>query len=161
MFSKGLKIYFDRFQWKNTELNDFVGALEEAWQESKDQSMGPEFNLTSWCDSWLKTSGVNIIEPVIELTPDGKVKSLQIRQTCDLRGQNRLRQHKLDIAIYQRGFLLVDQPHVIKDVVISEELTTIDVSQLPDGLVFGAVNINHGEYAYAKVRYDPTSVKWF
>ena len=31
VMSKGLKIYFDKHQWKNTQLPDFVGALEEAW----------------------------------------------------------------------------------------------------------------------------------
>ena len=163
MFSKGLKIYFDRHKWKNTELKDFVAALEEAWQASGNTSMGSDFNLTTWCDSWLKTSGVNIIEPLLELTADGTIQSLKIKQTCGLRGQNRLRKHKVNIAIYEKGYIKGDQPTVIEDVVINEteELTDIDVSKLPADLVVGAINLNHGEYAYSKVRYDPTSVKWF
>jgi aminopeptidase N len=84
--SKGLKIYFDKHQWGNTTLPDFVGALEQAWQESGNTSMGSDFNLTEWCDSWLKSSGVNILEPVVELTPEGQLKSLKIRQGCGLRG---------------------------------------------------------------------------
>jgi len=73
VMSKGLKIYFDKHQWKNTQLPDFVGALEEAWKASGNTSMGAEWSLTDWCDTWLKSSGINIIEPVVDLNSDGSV----------------------------------------------------------------------------------------
>ena len=41
--------------------------------------MGEDFNLTNWCDTWLKSSGVNILEPVIEFNADGSLKSLKIK----------------------------------------------------------------------------------
>jgi hypothetical protein len=52
--------------------------------------MGDDFNFLEWSDYWLKTSGVNILEPVAEYE-NGVLKSLSIKQTCDLRGKNRLR----------------------------------------------------------------------
>ena len=64
--SKGLAIYFSKHQWGNTELPDFVGALEQAYEESGDKSMGEGFKLSEWCNTWLKSSGVNILEPVVE-----------------------------------------------------------------------------------------------
>lgn len=66
--------------------------------------MGSDFNLRAWCDEWLKTSGSNILEPVVELNADGTLKSLKIKQSCSLRGQNRLRKQKLNIAIYEKAF---------------------------------------------------------
>ena len=66
--------------------------------------MGDDFSLSAWCDTWLKTSGVNILEPLVELNPDGTLKSLKLKQSCSLRGQNRLRKHKLNIAIFEKAF---------------------------------------------------------
>jgi len=163
VMSRGLKIYFDKHQWGNTTLPDFVGALELAWQESGNTSMGNDFNLTEGCDTWLKSSGVNILEPIVELSPDGALKSLKVKQSCGLRGQNRLRKHKLSVAIYEKEFTHGDAPFIIDNIVISESDSenSIDISKLPSDFVFGAVNVNHGEHAYAKVRFDPASVEWF
>ena len=50
----------------------------------------------------------------------------------------------------------------IEDVVISESVTVIDVTQIPEE--FGPVSaifINEGEHAYAKVRFDERSKDWF
>lgn len=87
----GLHDYFQKFQWTNTTLKDFVNCLNTAYLESGDKSMGLDFDFLDWCDYWLNTSGVNILEPVAEYNHDFSVKSLAIRQTCDLRGKNRLR----------------------------------------------------------------------
>ena len=84
--SKGLAIYFSKHQWGNTELPDFVNALEQAYVEGGDKSMGEDFNLTEWCNTWLKSSGVNILEPVVEYHEDGSIKSLKIKQSMGLRG---------------------------------------------------------------------------
>jgi aminopeptidase N len=77
--SRGVKLYFDKHQWGNTQLPDFVDALEQAWNESGNTSMGSDFNLRTWCDQWLKTSGSNILEPVVELNADGILKSLKLK----------------------------------------------------------------------------------
>jgi hypothetical protein len=52
---------------------------------------------------------------------------------------------------------------VIENVVISEteELTNINISELPPDFVIGAINVNHDEHAYCKVRFDKKSVNWF
>ena len=62
---KGLHNYFKKHQWKNTTLPDFINCLAEAYNESKDKSMGTDFDFIEWSDSWLKTSGVNILAPLI------------------------------------------------------------------------------------------------
>ena len=161
--SKGLAIYFNKYEWKNTELPDFVGSLEQAFVESGDKSMGDDFNLTNWCSTWLKSSGINILEPIVELNEDGSLKSLKIKQSLGLRGQNRLRKQKLNVALYKKSFAKGDSPLVIENVVISEteELTNINISELPPDFVIGAINVNHDEHAYCKVRFDKKSVNWF
>ena len=64
--SKALHVYFNKHQWGNTTLPDFVKCLADAFRESGDTSMGENFDLTQWCDTWLKTSGVNTLEPIVE-----------------------------------------------------------------------------------------------
>ena len=53
--------------------------------------MGNDFNFLNWCDSWLNTSGVNILEPVVDYNDNMSLKTLKIKQTTDLRGKNILR----------------------------------------------------------------------
>ena len=65
--SKGLHKYFKKYEWKNTTLPDFVSCLEEAFIESGDTSLGADFDFSQWCDTWLMSSGINILEPVIEV----------------------------------------------------------------------------------------------
>lgn len=99
--------------------------MQDAWTESGDQSLGADFNLQRWCDEWLTSSGINIIEPIIT---DG---SLSIRQSMGLRGKNRLRKQRLDISLFNEQ----GQIHIIKNHVLSEkeDTTVVDLSSVPAG----------------------------
>ena len=150
-FKRGLHIYFEKFAWGNTTLTDFVSCLDTAHQETKGS-----FSVQEWCNVWLTSSGINIIEPIVEW--DDSIASLTILQTCDLRGKNLLRMQKLNIGFYNSSGSL----YKIEDVVICDSATVIDVSQIPES--FGPVSaifINEGEHAYAKVRFDERSKDWF
>lgn len=70
-FQKGTQIYFKKYAGTNTRLDDFMGALSEA--SGKD--------LTSWKEIWLRTAGVNTIEPQIQCN-QGKVTGLELLQTA-------------------------------------------------------------------------------
>jgi hypothetical protein len=52
---------------------------------------------------------------------------------------------------------------VIKNHVLSEkdEVTVVDLGSIPADFKFVAVYLNHGSHAYAKVRFDDTSIDWF
>ena len=78
-FRAGLHEYFKKFEWQNTTLPDFVGCLQSAFDKSGNESMGADFNFTEWSDSWLKTSGVNILEPVVDYNEDFSIKSFSIK----------------------------------------------------------------------------------
>ena len=158
--SKGLEVYFAKHEWGNTTLPDFVGCLEDAYKASGDASLGEDFSLSEWCDCWLNTSGINTLEPVAEIE-NGQLKSLKVRQGMGLKGKNRLRLQKLDVSIFEAAG--GGDPIVVKAVVVSDkdELTDVDISQLPGDFQYGAVFVNEGEHAYAKVRFDSQSVDWF
>jgi aminopeptidase N len=97
---KALHNYFQMYKWGNTEFNDFIGSLEAEYKLKQDTTMGEHFDFKEWCNSWLKTSGVNTFQPIVEYNADGSIKSLQIQQQVDPAGANRLRKSKMDIGFY-------------------------------------------------------------
>ena len=40
--------------------------------------MGVDFDFNEWCEIWLTTSGINIIEPIVEYNEDSSIKKLVI-----------------------------------------------------------------------------------
>jgi aminopeptidase N len=153
---KGLAIYFNKYKWANTELKHFVGALNDAYLQHGGQALGPDFDLWEWSDQWLSTSGVNILEPVLEFQPNGTLTKFHIKQTCDLRGKNRLRKQKIDVALYDEHF----QPFIIKDILLSDKDPLNEVKFAFDKPV-SAVIINVNDHGYCKVRYDPKTQESF
>jgi len=87
------------------------------------------------------------LEPIITYNENGSIQSLQIKQTTDLRGKNVLRTHKIDIAIFDESLT----QHVIKDVIVKDELTNVPV---PFNWTATGVFVNVNDYGYCKVRFD-------
>jgi len=51
-FTKGLKIYFNKYKWSNTELPDFINSLQQAHNDEhpeKEESL----DLNKWAKDWL------------------------------------------------------------------------------------------------------------
>ena len=87
VLKEGLHKYFNKYAWQNTTLPDFVGSINEAFKEKGgNKLLGENFDFIEWCDSWLTSSGVNIVEPIVTYKADGSIQSLSVKQTCDLRG---------------------------------------------------------------------------
>ena len=78
--------------------------------------MGQKFEFKQWCDQWLKNSGVNTLEPQVELHANKSLAQLKIKQLIDPAGDNRLRKSKIDIGIYDNNYNV----HLIKDFVLSD-----------------------------------------
>ena len=76
-FCAGLKIYFKRHKWGNTELNDFISCLQIGYDENKPTE---PLDLNQWSQDWLQTKGVNKMSAEVEQV-DGKYSKFQIRQT--------------------------------------------------------------------------------
>ena len=153
---KGLKTYFAKHAWGNTTLPDFVDALQQAWDESPDSIMGPDFQLTEWAHQWLFSSGINILEPVATYDSEGVLTGLSVKQTMGLRGANRLRKQKISVALFNDAGNMFRVPNVV----LSEKEEVTVVTGLPEGWKVAAIYLNEGLDGYAKVRFDAKSVAW-
>lgn len=135
-------------------MPDFIGALNEAYLQQPAAILGESFSFPAWCDSWLKSSGVNIAAVDYELNEDGTLKALKVKQGCDLRGQNRTRLHKIDIAVFDHEAKL----HSIKAVVIqAADETVVDFSAVA-GVKVAAIIPNYNDEGYLKSTFDQRSL---
>ena len=48
MLKEGLKTYFAKYSYKNTELPQFIEELSAA-----SKKLGKTIDLSAWCDTWL------------------------------------------------------------------------------------------------------------
>jgi len=87
-FIAGLRKYFTKHAYANTELSDLITELEAASGK----------NLTAWVATWLRTAGVNTLRPVITLDGD-KYASVAVKQEVPPMpvGSKELRPHRLYI----------------------------------------------------------------
>ncbi|RKS68230.1 aminopeptidase N [Actinomadura pelletieri DSM 43383] len=140
-FLAGVRNYFTRFAWKNTELRDFLGVLEEA--SGRD--------LSQWSKEWLETAGVNTLRIEFKTDEDGCFTDIMVLQEGDV-----LRSHPLAIGLYERqGDRLVRRRRIETDV--TGERTSVEAlvgAARPDLLL-----LNDDDLTYAKVRLDAHSVR--
>jgi aminopeptidase N len=143
-FLAGLRTYFDRHAYGNTELPDLLAALEE--------SSGRD--LHAWSQEWLETSGVNTLRARFELDEDGAFTSFAVEQSA-LPDHPTLRRHRVAVGIYDlRDESLVRRERVEIDV--AGALT--DVPQLAGKPRGALVLLNDDDLSYAKIRLDERSL---
>jgi len=73
-FSKALSEYFHKFAWKNTILEDFIGAMQHQFKSDK-------FTMEEWKKAWLEKACLNQIEPFWDHHCCKKDAHLLIKQT--------------------------------------------------------------------------------
>ncbi len=144
-FLAGVRAYFTKHAWGNTELADLLAALTEA--SGRD--------LSFFASQWLQTAGVNTLAAEFETDAEGRFTSFAIRQTAPELWPT-LRQHRLAIGIYDWSEgRLVRTERVETD--IAGELT-----EIPElvGKARGALVLpNDDDLTYAKIRLDATSLQ--
>ncbi len=147
-FERGVKIYFKKHAWGNTQLPDFLGALDEAVREEEKDS-----DLLPFCDRWLKTAGLNWVEPILERdTATSKLVGLKIRQGSCKFGDQILRKHKIDIGFFDAAWNV----EVLKDVTVeAQEITEVPIA----GKDVSGVFLNVNDHGFLKVRIDPESIE--
>jgi len=143
-FIAGLRAYFGRHAFGNSELSDLLSALEET--SGRD--------LGAWAKEWLQTSGVNTLHPEFDTDDDGVFTAFSVRQTAhpDFPA---LRRHRIAIGLYDRtegG--LVRRERVEIDIV--GERT--DVPELVGMRRADLVLLNDDDLTYAKIRLDERSL---
>jgi len=146
-FINGLRKYFAKHAYKNTELSDLISELEAT--SGKD--------LTPWVATWLRTAGVNTLRPVIELDGD-KYVSVSVKQEVPPMpiGSKELRPHHLFIGLFDLfDGTLVRRESIEVD--IAGELT--EIKEFAGKKAADLLLINDHDQTYAKLRFDERSVE--
>src|SRR5690606_14905155 len=144
-FMAGVREYFAKHAWSNTELPDLLRELEAA--SGRD--------LSGWGAAWLETAGVNTLKAEMATDDDGVITSFAIRQSA-ISEYPTLRQHRLAV-----GFYSLDDAGVLKrvhreELDIDGELTEVPAltgQKRPD-----LVLLNDDDLTYAKIRLDEVSL---
>ncbi|MFW0770752.1 aminopeptidase N [Arthrobacter koreensis] len=143
-FMQGVREYFGKHSWGNTELTDLLSELEAA--SGRD--------LGEWSAQWLETAGVNTLRPVLETNDDGVITSFAVAQSA-VAEYPTLRPHRLAIGFYTTaddGRLR--RAHRV-ELDVDGELTQVPElagQQRPDLIL-----LNDDDLAYAKIRLDDAS----
>ena len=143
-FFNGIESYFRKHAFGNTDLEDFLVALEDA--SGRD--------LHAWSRAWLETAGVNTVEAVLHVA-DGVVGAAELIQTAPA-DQPALRPHRLRVGLFDvTGEILERRRSVELD--IDGALTPIPhlVGERAPDLVLP----NDGDLTYCKVRLDQRSLE--
>lgn len=153
-FMAGVREYFGKYAWSNTELPDLMRELEA--------SSGRD--LSEWTRLWLETSGVNTVSVEVDTQgegPDGVITSLRLVQSAP-RGVEQgepgdavLRPHRMAVGFYDLdddGRLVRTQRYELD---VDGEVT--EVSEAVGARRPALILPNDDDLAYAKIRLDSAS----
>jgi aminopeptidase N len=149
-FMAGVREYFGKHAWSNTELPDLMRELEA--------SSGRD--LSEWTHQWLETSGVNTLTVEVdgEESDDGAITSLRLRQSApgsDQPGDAILRPHRMAVGFYSADasgrLVRTDRFELDVDGEVTEVAEAAGRPR-PDLIL-----PNDDDLAYAKIRLDSAS----
>jgi aminopeptidase N len=146
-FFAGLRAYFTKHAFSNTELTDLLAELEQA--SGRD--------LGEWAQEWLQTSGVNTLQAKFEtddsVAGGGIFTSFSVEQTA-IDAFPTLRRHRIGIGLYnQVEGRLVRTERVETDV----RGASTPIPELLDHRQPDLVLLNDDDLTYAKIRLDERS----
>ena len=142
-FYRGVEEYFRRHAYGNTELKDFLAALEDA--SGRD--------LKAWSHAWLETAGVNTLEAALQVE-EGLITSAELRQSATA-DHPTLRPHRLRVGLFDLQDGRLHRRHGI-DLDIDSALTPIP--QMAGERVPDLVLVNDEDLTYCKVRLGERSL---
>ncbi len=147
-FLTGLRAYFARHAWGNTELRDLLAELEA--------TSGRE--LGTWTRQWLQTAGVNLLRPEVTLAADGTYASVDIAQEPPAMPPGLepvLRSHRLRVGLYSLvDGILTRTDQVELDVVGARTPVTALAGRPAADLLL----LNDDDLTFAKIRLDEHSL---
>jgi aminopeptidase N len=142
-FLQGMRAYFDRHEFGNATLRDFLEALE--------RTSGRDLGV--WSKEWLETAGVNRLRSETR-EEDGAYASFAIVQEPP-RGRDSLRSHRLAVGLYEEdGGRLVRRRQVQLDV--AGERT--DVEDLVGERAADLVLVNDDDLTFTRASLDERSL---
>ncbi len=139
-FLAGVRTYFGRHAWGNTQLTDLLRALEEA--SGRD--------LAFFTGQWLQTAGVNTLTSEYGLDDRGRFSRFTVVQHASEQWPT-LRRHRIGIGCYDPTDEGIEHVHRV-ELDIDGERT--DVPALVGVPAPAVVLLNDGDLSYAKIRID-------
>ncbi|MET1087777.1 MAG: aminopeptidase N [Arthrobacter sp.] len=144
-FMAGVREYFAKHSWQNTELRDLLVELEKA--SGRD--------LDVWGRQWLETAGVNTLRPELEVDAEGRLTSFAIVQSA-VEEWPTIRPHRLAVGFYNLNDAgKLERVHREELDVDGERTDVPALAGLPRP---DLILVNDDDLAYAKVRLDETSL---
>ena len=143
-FMAGVREYFAKHSWQNTELSDLLVELEKA--SGRD--------LDVWGRQWLETAGVNTLKPELEVDGDGRLTSFAIVQSA-VDEWPTIRPHRLAVGFYNLTGGKLERVHR-EELDVDGERT--EVPALAGLAQPDLILVNDDDLAYAKVRLDEKSL---
>ncbi|SDH04089.1 aminopeptidase N [Pseudonocardia oroxyli] len=145
-FMAGLRAYFEAHKWGNATFDDLLGALEK--------SSGRD--LSDWGAQWLRTTGLNLLRPQFEVSPEGTFTSFEIVQGGARPGAGETRTHRVAVGIYDED----SHGRIVRteriEVDVTGERTRVDaLVGTPQGKL---VLVNDDDLTYCALRLDPASL---
>ncbi|MFJ6417285.1 aminopeptidase N [Paeniglutamicibacter sp. NPDC091659] len=144
-FMAGVRTYFAKHAWKNTELPDLMRELED--------SSGRD--LAKWSELWLETAGVNTLRAQIATDDAGTITGFEITQTA-VAEHPTIRPHRLAVGFYDFD----EDGKLVR--VHREELDVAGDSTTVEPVIGlkrpALVLVNDDDLAYAKIRLDELSL---
>ncbi|CAI2382602.1 unnamed protein product [Moneuplotes crassus] len=145
--------YLNKFQYKNTELPDFINCLDEAYKKNNDD----DFDIYEWTDTWLKTQGFNSIEPRIIYSEDGQtIEKFEIVQTCVQNSTEVFRSQKIQIAFYDEN-----NEETLFDNILIKGVEVTTVEELAGKATPKGILLNSNNYGYCRIGFDEASIEYF
>ncbi len=146
-FLAGVRNYFTKHAWKNTELRDLLSELEAT--SGRD--------LSGWTTEWLQTSGVNLLRPTVEVDASGDYTSVVIEQEPPSSPEGvaqTLRSHRIALGLYDvvDGSLVRRERLEIDVVGARTQVPQLTGVRQPDLLL-----VNDDDLTFAKIRLDERS----
>jgi aminopeptidase N len=144
-FMSGLREYFGKHEFANTELRDLLVELEA--------SSGRD--LSAWSEEWLQTAGVNTLRAAFETNGSGVFTSFSVLQEATDTHPT-LRSHRVAVGLYDLvdGQLVRSERHEVDVVGAKTDLPGLVGKRQPD-----LVLVNDDDLTYGKIRLDERSLR--
>eukprot|EP00347_Sterkiella_histriomuscorum_P001356 403372348 len=151
-FKFGLKEYFAKYKFQNTELKDFINCLQMGSART-----GSNQEIRLWAHNWLTKSGINQVIPVIEKNLDKGTYTLSIKQTSSQFGDPILKEQIIDIALYDNN----GNERIIKNIRLRQMEITPNVLEGRLDEFPAAILLNANNKGYCRVILDHQSQQFF
>jgi aminopeptidase N len=143
-FLAGLRAYFQKHAFSNSEFTDLLGALETA--------SGRE--LSGWAEEWLQTSGVNTLSASFDVDESGAFTSFAVAQAAAA-DYPTLRRHRIRVGLYNVVDGALTRVHQVETDIAGALSPVAELvgKQQPDLIL-----LNDDDLTYAKIRLDERSL---